>query len=195
MKRLTLALALLVLLPAACQQGPVNRPVPSVAQIGEDLNCQTGDHGFEDAAAGWGFCYPATWKYVEKAQGTSNPTRLDITLDITDVPCVVSSPVAGASPRPVCSANAGLFAFMIISTYERGSAPDLVSWMQGNLSPTPDRQAIVWGNALEADRLGDGRRIALTPHQVVIMDLRSGQGQLDLEAALSARLNTWKFSY
>ena len=41
----------------------------------------------------------------------------------------------------------------------------------------------------------DGRRIALTPHQVVILDLRSGQGLLNLEAEMSKRLSTWKFAY
>ena len=44
-------------------------------------------------------------------------------------------------------------------------------------------------------RRSRGRRIALTPHQVVIMDLRSGQGLLDLEAEMSKRLRTWKFVY
>ncbi len=193
MKRLTASLLFVVVGLAACQSGPVNRPVPSVAQIGEDLNCATGDHGFEDAGAGWGFCYPGTWQYNERAQGSSNPTRLDLTFDITDVPCVPASPVAGATPRPVCSPNAGLFGFMIISTYERGDSKDLVSWMQANLTVLPDRQAIVWGNATEADRLADGRRIALTQTHVVLMELRSSQGQLDLEAEMSARLATWKF--
>ena len=41
----------------------------------------------------------------------------------------------------------------------------------------------------------DGRRIALTPHYVVILDMRSGQGHLDLEASMSTRLGTWKFLY
>jgi len=41
----------------------------------------------------------------------------------------------------------------------------------------------------------DGRRIALTPHNVVILDLRSGQGLLNLEAEMSKRLGTWKFVY
>jgi hypothetical protein len=59
----------------------------------------------------------------------------------------------------------------------------------------PDRQAIVWGNAGEADRLSDGRRIALTPHHVVIMDLRTTLNQLDMEGLMSARLNTWVFTY
>ena len=179
MKRL--ALPLLLLLLAACQQGSnTPPPVPSVAQIGADLNCPNGDHGFEDSGAGWGFCYPASWKYTEpRAQGSSNPTRLDLVFNITDV-------------------NTGLFALMIVSTIERGSSTDLVSWMQANLSSLnvaslPDRQAIVWGNATEADQLSDGRRIALTPTHVVILELRSGHGLLDLEAAMSTRLATWKF--
>jgi len=54
---------------------------------------------------------------------------------------------------------------------------------------------INWGNSTEAALLPDGRRIALTSHQVVIMDLRSGQGLLDLEAAMSKRLTTWRFVY
>jgi hypothetical protein len=195
MKRLSATLLLLLIFLAACQQAPINQPVPSVAQIGADLNCASGDHGFEDSAAGWGFCYPGTWKYIEKSQGYTQPIRLDLTFDITDVPCVPGTPIAGGTPLPVCSPNAGLFAFMIISTYERGSSPDLLSWMQSNLTPVPTGQPIQWGNATEANRLSDGRRIALTQHQVVILDLRSGQGQLDLEGAMSVRLNTWKFTF
>jgi len=194
MKVLTLSLLLLLGL-GACQRGPVNRPVPSVSQIGGDLTCPAGDHGYSDGAAAWGFCYPGTWRYNLRSQSSNNPTRLDITFDITDVPCVSSSPVAGQSPRPVCSPGAGLFGFMIISTFERGDAPDLVSWMKANLRSLPDRQAIVWGNADEADRLSDGRRIALTPHHVVIMDLRTTLNQLDMEGLMSARLNTWVFTY
>jgi len=33
----------------------------------------------------------------------------------------------------------------------------------------------------------------LTPHHVVILDLHSGL--LDLETEMSARLNSWKFSF
>src|SRR5712692_4425282 len=101
MKRLTLVLALILL--TACQRNPVAHADPSVAQIGGDLQCAAGDHGFEDAEAGWGFCYPATWQYNERAQGSSPPTRLDLTFDITDIPCVPGTPVAGATPRPICS--------------------------------------------------------------------------------------------
>jgi hypothetical protein len=196
MKRLTLFVLLTVFL-GACQQSQSPQPVPSVAQIGSDLQCAASDHAFEDNQAGWGFCYPATWKYNERVGNgvDAGPPHLDITLDITDVPCVEGSPVAGGTSRPVCSPNAGLFGFMVISTYERGNAADLVSWMQGNLPSLPDRQAIVWGNATEADQLADGRRIALTPERVVILELRSGQGQLDLEGEMSARLNTWKFLF
>jgi hypothetical protein len=61
------------------------------------------------------------------------------------------------------------------------------------LPSPPTFQAINWGNAVEAGRFADGRRIALTPHHVVILDLRSGS--LDLEGVMSARLSTWKFSF
>ena len=43
--------------------------------------------------------------------------------------------------------------------------------------------------------MSDGRRIALTPNQVVILELRSGFGLLDLESDMSRRLGTWKFLY
>ncbi len=211
--------ALLALVLVACQPGTNTHPVPSVVQIGADLHCRGGDHGFEDTQVGWGFCYPATWKYNERAQSVS-ANELDLTFDITDIPCASPSPVAGnASPRPVCSPGAGLFAFMIVSTYSRGNSANLAAWVQTNLTPaqpTPSPQAsppsqvspsplpspsplvllpIVWGNSTEAALMPDGRRIALTPHQVVILDLRSGQGLLNLEAEMSKRLRTWKFVY
>ena len=105
---------------------------------------------------------------------------------------------------------------MIISTYERGSSPSLASWIQANLntpvpspsptassapspsaSPTPPAtlQPIQWGNATEAAVMADGKRIALTQHHVVILELRSGLDLLDLETPMSARLSTWKFVY
>ncbi|MEO8743741.1 MAG: hypothetical protein ABI334_07265 [Candidatus Dormiibacterota bacterium] len=82
---------------------------------------------------------------------------------------------------------------MIISTYERGGAPSLAAWEQANMASIATGEPIAWGNAIEAARLADGRRIALTPQHVVILDLRSGTGNLDLEAQMSTRLNTWKF--
>ncbi|TMD32102.1 MAG: hypothetical protein E6I95_11265 [Chloroflexi bacterium] len=192
------AVAFMAMAIAACQPGTNTHPVPSVAQIGSDLNCPKGDHGFEDSQVGWGFCYPASWKYNERPQASTNPPGLDLTFDITDIPCA-SPPPGTASARPICSPNAGLFAFMIISTYERGSSDSLASWLQANTaspSPSPPAlQPITWGNSTQAARLADGRRIALTQHHVVILDLRSGQGHLDLETEMSARLGTWKFSY
>jgi len=180
---------------AGCQAGTAAHPVPSVAQIGGDLNCAGNDHGFEDALAGWGFCYPGTWKYNERAQGSQSPPGLDLTFDITNVPCTTPSPTTGGSDQPECSPGAGLFAFMIVSTYQRGDSGSLAAWISTNLAGQQGARAIAWGNAQEAVRLPDGRRLALTPHHVVIMDLHSGSGNLDLESQMSTRLDTWKFSY
>jgi len=168
-----------------------------VSQIGGDLKCASGDRGYSDASAAWGFCHPDTWLYYLRAQSSNIPIdRLDLTFDITDADCVPGSPVAGATPRPVCASGAGKFGFMIISTFERGTSPDLASWMQTNLNPVPTiKQPIAWGNATEADQLSDGKRIALTPHHVVLLDLRTTLNQLDLEALMSSRLNTWVFTY
>ena len=194
MKRLTLVLVLLFLTNAC--GGPVSRPAPSVPQIGSDLNCPTGDHGFEDGQAGWGFCYPGNWQYLERAgNGTdSSPTHLDLLLYFTKVTCVPGTPDP-AAPRPVCSPGTGSFGLVVVSTYDSGGATDLASWMQANLKPAPVGQAIQWGNATQANQLSDGRRIALTPHHVVILDLRATKDGLDLEAQLSMRLSSWKFLY
>lgn len=187
------AIAVLAAL-AGCQTGPIPHPVPSVAQIGADLKCATGDHGLEDQQAGWGFCYPGSWKYNERSQASLSPPGLDLTFDITyapatPAPCPSSSTSQGSPPSP-CS---GDFAFMIISTYERGGAGTLGAWIQGNLSPPPAFQPIFWGNALEAGKLSNGKRIAMTQHHVVIMDLHPGL--LDLEGQMSSRLGTWRFMY
>jgi hypothetical protein len=192
----TLATLVALVALAGCQPGSTTRPVPSVAQIGADLKCAAGDHGFEDLQAGWGFCYPGTWKYQERSQGIQSPqpNGLDLTFDITDVPC--TSPPASASARPICAPDAGLFAFMIISTYDRVNATNLAAWESSYLTPPSASQTVIaWANAVEAAKLADGRRIALTAHHVVILDLHSGQGHLDLETQMSSRLNTWKFTY
>jgi hypothetical protein len=200
----TLTIPLLAVLLAACQPDNTDRPVPSVNQIGSDLKCLSGDHGYADPA-GWGFCYPADWKYTLRAQPSQDLRglqELDVTFDITSVPTVNGSPLpACPSPAPppqtpaVCSSTAGLFAYMIVSTYQRAGAPDLASWLQHDVSPVRQGTSIAWGNAVEAVRLDDGRRVALTPTQVIVLDLRSGAGNLDLEAAMSSRLDKWKFYY
>ena len=195
---------LLAVLLVACQPGDTNRPTPSVNQIGSDLKCASGDHAYADPV-GWGFCYPGDWKYNLRAQSSVDRrglAELDITFDITNIPTVNGSPLpACPSPPPpprtpaVCSVEAGLFGYMIISTYERGGSPDLSSWLTDVVSPVRTGTPITWGNAAAAVRLADGRRVALTRTQVVILDLRSGLNNLDLEAAMSSRLNTWKFYY
>ena len=183
--KLLVAIALVAAL--VCQPNSP-RPVPSVPQIGGNLKCAQGDHGYEDLQAGWSFCYPGTWKYIERSQALQSPSGLDLTFDITNVPC--STPPSG---QPVCSTDAGLFAVMIISTYQRDGSTDLTGWVDSNLkATTTDLERISWGNAVEAVRLPDGRRIALTPHHIVIMDLHSGP--LDLEKEMSSRLTTWKFA-
>jgi hypothetical protein len=166
---------------AGCQPGTA-RPVPSVPQIGGDLKCASGDHGYEDPQAGWGFCYPGTWKYSEHVQGSESPSGFDLVLDIFNDPCGHTG----------CGPGEGDFAVMVISTYARNSAPDLASWIAANMSKAETPSPITWGNAVEADQFPDGRRIALTPNQVVIMDLRSGP--LNLEPEMASRLGTWKFS-
>jgi hypothetical protein len=191
--RQTLAVLAAILALASCQPGTNTHPVPSVQQIGSDLKCKAGDHAFEDIQAGWGFCYPGVWKYNEKSQSYASPSLLDLTFDITDDERACPSGVASSAN---CSPNGGLYGFMIISTYERGGAASLMAWAQANLpqKAVATIQPIRWANSVEAGRFADGRRIALTPHHVVIMELRSG-GLLDLETAMGSRLDTWKFTY
>jgi hypothetical protein len=194
-------LAAIVLVVVAGCQPSSPRPVPSVPQIGADLKCSQGDHGYEDPQAGWGFCYPGNWRYIERSQGSQSPPGLDLTFDVTYAPptpepCRSPSPVPSpspGSPRPPSSPCSGQFAFMIISTYERGSSSSLGSWVVTHLKSGLTMDSISWGNAVEAARLSDGRRVALTPHHVVILDLHSGL--LDLETEMAARLGTWKFSF
>jgi len=184
--------AILALAIVACQPGTNTHPTPSIAQIGADLHCGFGDHGYEDNQAGWGFCYPGTWKYTLRSQYNADARELDLTFDITNVPCASAPP----NTKPVCSPGAGLFAFMIVSTYPRAGATDLASWVQAKLPANLTlQQPIDWGNSKEAAMLSDGRRAALTPNQVVVMELRSGFGLLDLESEMCKRLGTWKFFY
>ena len=205
-----LCLAFTVVLLAACQPGNNVQPVPSVATIGGNLKCDAGDSGIADSQAGWGFCFPSTWHYVERAQASTSPPGLDITFDITDIPCVIPSAAPGGpTPAPICSPNAGNFGFMVVSTFERGATTSIAAWLQANgksasINPTVVLTRIQWGDSREADKMDDGRRIALTEHHVVLLDLHCGtsasacdpnQGHLDLEALMSARLQTWKFTF
>ena len=200
-RKILAAVALVAL--AGCQPSSPH-PVPSVPQIGGNLKCAQGDHGYEDLQGGWGFCYPGTWKYRQRSQSSQSPPGFDLTFDITYVPATPTpcpsaatlpsaSPTASpASPAAPASPCAGDFAYMIISTYQRGDAASLAGWTALNMKSV-QLETISWGNALEAARLSDGRRIALTPHNVVILDLHSGL--LNLETEMSSRLSTWKFSF
>ncbi len=193
--RVTVAAIALALVLAGCQMGSNPRPVPSVPQIGGDLKCPSGDHSFADQQVGWGFCYPSTWRYTEKAQATDSPSGVDLTFDITcvsDCKPTCTTPAQGQQPSP-CSPQPGLFGYMIISTEVRSGATDLKSWITANLPHATTSDTISWGNSIEAVRLTDGRRVALTPHNVVILDLHASP--LDLEGEMSSRLSTWKFSY
>ena len=179
-----IVIAILAFALAGCQPSSP-RAVPSVPQIGADLKCSQGDHGYEDAALGWGFCYPGTWRYLERSQQVDAPKGVDLTFDITCLSqCRTSTP--GTTP-----AN-NLFGFMIVSTYQRAGAASLSDWVAANMKVgTKVGDSITWGNAAEAALLPDGRRIALTPHFVVVLDVRSGT--LDLEGEMSSRLGSWKF--
>src|SRR2546426_3139588 len=98
-RKLLVAIAILAAVVGCQPSGP--RPVPSVPQIGGNLKCSQGDHGYEDPQAGWGFCYPATWRDTERSQASQSPPRLDLTFDITFVPPTPTPwPSPSPSPRP-----------------------------------------------------------------------------------------------
>lgn len=190
------AAAGLALALAACQIGaPGPRSVPTVPQIGGDLKCASGDHGYEDQQVGWGFCYPSTWRYTEKIQATDNPTGVDLTFSITCLSdCKPQCPTpATGQPPATCATEPGLFGFMIVSTYDRAGAGDLGSWLSTKLPQATKGDPLNWGNAIEAARLSDGRRAALTTHNVVILDVHPSL--LDLDGEMASRLGTWKFIY
>ena len=164
----------------ACQTGtpaPESTPKPSALAV----HCATGDQALQEPILGWAFCYPATWEALERQQSTTAPSGVDAVFDVTET-----------APGAVN----GLFGVMIVSTDDRAGAAGLSDWVAAHVGAGIQLQPITWGNALEAGQDVTGhKRYALTPHQVVILELRSGPGNLDLESAMSARLDTWKFVY
>jgi hypothetical protein len=189
-----LAAAALVLLLVSCQVGPSPRTVPTVPQIGSGLKCAGGDHGYTDDQLGWGFCYPSSWRYTEKIQATDSPSGVDLTFEITCLSdCKPQCPSPAAGTTASCPLETGLFGFMIISTDDRAGASDLAGWLAAKLPNASRGDPLNWGNAIEATKLGDGRLVALTPHSVVILDVHSSL--LDLDAEMTSRLATWKFTY
>lgn len=189
-----LTAAALVLLLASCQIGSSPRSVPTVPQIGSDLKCAVGDHGYTDEQLGWGFCYPSSWRYTEKVQATDSPSGVDLTFAITCLSdCKPQCPTPTSGTPASCPPEIGLFGFMIISTDDRAGASDLGSWLDAKLPHATRGDPADWGNALEATRLADGRLVALTPHSVVILDVHPSL--LDLDGEMNSRLATWKFTY
>ncbi|HKW06492.1 MAG TPA: hypothetical protein VJS19_02880 [Candidatus Dormibacteraeota bacterium] len=168
--------------------------MPTVPQIGGDLKCANGDHGYTDQQLGWGFCYPSSWRYTQKLQATDSPTGVDLTFEITCLTdCKPQCPTPPSGTPATCPTETGLFGFMIISTDNRGAASDLGSWLTSNLPHARRGDRLDWGNAIEAAKLDDGRLVALTQHDVVILDVHPSL--LDLDGEMTSRLGTWKFTY
>jgi hypothetical protein len=144
------------------------------------LACQTSDQAFDDPQLGWGFCYPATWRYVERDATTDTPKGVAITFDVTET-----------APGP----DNGKFGFMAVTTYDRGSAASIGDWLSTNVSGETGLQTIPWGNSDGAVMTDSGRRFALTGHYVVELELHSGSGNLDLNGTLGGLLGDWRFEY
>jgi hypothetical protein len=192
--QLCVGLAVFLLALVSCQAGGGARPQPVISSVQTGADCRQGDHAYGDAQLGWAFCYPGTWRFNERFQRSDVPAGTDATFDVINEPPCASPPEAGA--RPVCPPDSGLFGFMIVGTYQRGSAASLADWLKASAPGDSATEPISWGNAVEAVQVkGTTRRYALTQHQVVLLDLRSGAGNLDLDAAMSGRLSSWNFSF
>ena len=175
--------AVAVLVAAACQQSSSGTPPPTSRPA--EVQCAKGDAAEVNDALGWAFCVPSTWRALggPKTQRTDAPKGVDTVYDITDF-----------APGP----NNGLFGVMIISTDDRGSTASLQDWVDQNIGKGLNLQSVQWGNAQAALQEVGGphpRWFALTPHHVVVLELHSGQGNLDLNAVMAPRLSTWKFTY
>ena len=168
---------------AACQPGSPHTPPP--ATRGLILHCAKGDSAEVNDPLGWGFCVPSTWRALggPKTQKTDAPKGVDTVYDITEF-----------AP----GAHNGLFGVIIISTDDRGPAAGLQDWIDQNIGKGLNLRPVRWGNSAEALKEVGGqhpRWFALTPHHVVILELHSGEGNLDLSAAMTPRLGTWRFTY
>lgn len=151
--------------------------------------CPATDHLYSQDQLGWSFCYPRDWRFQERDQPSTVPDGLDTTFDIA---VVHPSPPPGQPQQ----ADQGLFGFMIIGTYKLDGAASLTDWAAGNLGPVPVLTPIQWSNARQAVAVaGTTKRLALTGHRVVMMDLHSGAGNLDLEREMGSRLALWRFDY
>ncbi|MGH7776141.1 MAG: hypothetical protein ACREPI_03065 [Candidatus Dormibacterales bacterium] len=147
---------------------------------GAGVACPSGDHPLADTQLGWSFCYPASWRFRERAQSSPAPVGMDLTFDITD----------DSATGP----DRGLFGYMIIGTYERGSNASLQDWVASNVGNAPGLQPLAWGNAQEAAFLpSTSQWFALTGHHVVELTVREGAGNLPLTAEMRQGFSTWRF--
>ena len=172
---------LLVLLPilllAGCTLAPAAKPspAPTIRTEGQDVKCGA-DHGIDEVQFGWSWCYPSSWKFQERLQPSSRPSGVDVTFDIVN-----------DLPRGL--PGSGDFGFLIVGTYQIGSAADLQSWVAANIGSGEQLTSISWGNARNAGQDAGGRRFAITSSHVVEMDVR-GEA---IAAEMGKRLDSWKF--
>jgi len=183
---LTTLLLLLQLTVAGCSPGPTApSPAPSIRTEGQDVSCPGGDHGIDEVQFGWSWCYPSTWKFQERLQ----PTACDQISRVCTLPQGVDSTFDIVNNVPSGQPGSGDFGFLIVGTYQIGSAKTLSDWVTANLGPGQTLTPITWGNAKEAALDSQGRRFALTSSHVVEMDVRGDA----IAAEMAKRLATWKF--
>jgi hypothetical protein len=151
-------------------------PVPTIRTEGQGVKCPGTDHGIDEVQFGWSWCYPSSWKFQERLQPTTLPTGVDATFDIVN-------------DLPRGEAGSGDFGFLIVGTYQIGTAADLPAWIIANIGADELLTPIDWGNARSAQQDAQGRRFALTASHVVEMDVR-GTAIAD---EMGKRLATWKF--
>ena len=171
-------MAVLAILPlAGCSLTPAKpAPAPPIRTEGQGVKCPGTDHGIDEVQFGWAWCYPASWKFQERLQPTKQPSGVDATFDIVN-------------DLPQGQPGSGDFGFLIVGTYQIGTAPDLTAWIATNIGPGEALSPISWGNAKDAQQDDQGRRFALTATRVVEMDVRGNA----IASEMGKRLATWKF--
>src|SRR5919109_100334 len=142
--QLCVGLGVFLLLLVSCQVGAGATPHPVISSVQTGADCRQGDHAYDDAQLGWAFCYPGTWRFNERFQRSDAPAGTDATFDVVNEPACASPEIAGG--RPVCPPDSGLFGFMIVGTYQRGTATSLADWLKAAEPGDTDTEPITWGN-------------------------------------------------
>ena len=155
---------------------PTPTPAPTIRTEGQGVKCPGTDHGIDEVQFGWSWCYPASWKFQERLQPTTQPAGVDATFDIVN-------------DLPSGSSGSGDFGFLIVGTYQVGSAATLPDWIATNVGADEQLTEISWGNSKDAQLDAQGRRFALTGTHVVEMDVRGDA----ISAEMVKRLASWKF--